>query len=513
MAPLASAPKSLFPKHKKCRAPLPPPSFDPLLDPSRPSFSDRLFDARYARPQPAPGSLWSSPPSGAKPRRRDGPPSRTAAATASAKRKLKGAALLGVGVGGGAAALAGWGLLAALVLTRTLAPPAATLSRDLWVDYTASPAVAAVSFLPDGGAPPVVTGKGSGGDKTPAPSVRAFGAGRRVDVWLTLEAPDAPAGGDGTSSASADVVQVRAELLGADGRVLAATSRPALLPYRSRAVRALRAALRAPLVVAGLAGEMQALALPLFVGYRDVPDAPAVGLRVALAGRPARGSSSGGADPPPLHSLRAHARQRLGWIIGVLYLLRPRDAVAFPLYALSVVAIAAGTLAAALAIVLAVTTGGGEGDNEAPPPRGLLGWVARVLVARRAGDATPPPSPGPSGGSAPSYDLSPSSASVSASVGSDDGEYAAPRALEEEEEEEDDEWAPIAAVPSAHAADAAAAIAAAASPASLASPPDSPAMPGVARTLSGARTIAPAEGAALAEGAAETLRRRRVGEG
>jgi hypothetical protein len=352
---------------------------DPLDEPllHRPSFADRLHAARGG----APAALWSpasTPPplrKGGRARRGGAPPERGARAVATAR--LRGAAVLTAGVGGGIAALAGWGLLAALLLTRTLAPATACVSRDLWVDYTATPAVAAASFLPDGAEAPRAARPGA------APR-RAFGAGRRVDVWLTLAAADA--------ATPADVIQVRAELVAGDGRVLAAASRPALLPHRSRAARALRAALLAPLVVAGLADDLQSLRLPLFNGYRDAADAPAVGLRVALAARPTR---AGGADPPPLHSLRAHARQRLGWAVGALYLVRPGDTVAVPLYALAAACVLAGTTAALVA-----------------------GVIAHVDARReRGGGADEAPTPSPFAPSSAS-ELSPSSAS--ASVASDD---------------------------------------------------------------------------------------------
>ena len=64
----------------------------------------------------------------------------------------------------------------------------------------------------------------------PLGSIYFSGSGSVYEVDPRAAAPGAPP--------SSDVVQVRAELLAGDGRVLASASRPAFLPYRSRAVRA-----------------------------------------------------------------------------------------------------------------------------------------------------------------------------------------------------------------------------------------------------------------------------------
>ena len=170
-----------------------------------------------------------------------------------AARAVRGAALLAGAAAGGMAAVAGWALLLSLLAARTLAPPAASLARPLYFDYTATPAVAEATFLGEGVAAAAAAAAAIAARKGVAPpaSPRAFPPGRRVDVWLAVEAPE-----DGRP---ADVFQVRADLLGVDGRVLATASRPALVPPRSRAARALRGALLAPLVVLGLADDLQVL--------------------------------------------------------------------------------------------------------------------------------------------------------------------------------------------------------------------------------------------------------------
>ena len=299
------------------------------------------------------------------------------ASIASTVRTARSAALLLGSAAGGAACLAGWALLLALLAARALAPPADVVTRDLWVDYTASPASGVASFLPDPAAAALVAaaaqeGPTKGNAATTLP--RAFPAGRRLDVWLAMEAPDVDARGGG-GGAAGDVFQVRAELLAPDGRVLAAASRPALLPPRSRAARALRSAALAPLVVLGLADELRTLRVPLFSGYRDRPDAPFVALRVALAGRvPAGTSPAAGPGPPPaLAAVRGVVSHRLGLARRLLYYVRPGDALAWPLFALAAAAIAGGGAAAALCgLGWALTAGrrggggvgGGGGDRD-----------------------------------------------------------------------------------------------------------------------------------------------------
>lgn len=310
---------------------------------------------------------------------------------AAARSRAKGAAVAAFGAGGVLLALAGWGLVAALFLARSLAPAAVELGRDLWVDYTLSPAVGVASFLPEaagvalpasfspsypplandeksssnkGG--PTTEGGMSAADAARARAARPFPSGRRLDIWLSLEAPldDGFSSGSYSPSAAAaamvspssDLFQVRAELLSPEGKVLAAASRPAMLPRRPRAARLLRSLLLAPLVVAGLASgdEVAALRLPLFSGYREAADAPLVAVRVALQGRGSAANSrqlpnggGGPAPPPALRSLTAHARQRLPLLAALLYRVRPGDALAAPLFLLGAAGVLVGSTVAA----------------------------------------------------------------------------------------------------------------------------------------------------------------------
>jgi len=346
---------------------------------------------------------------------------------AAARSRAKGAAVAALGAGGVVLALSGWGLVAALFLTRSLAPAAVELGRDLWVDYTLSPAVGVASFLPEGAAPlpasfsppysppsPPTDGAKAGregargmspADAAKARAARPFPAGRRLDIWLSLEAPlddgfsaaaySPSAAAAALVSPSSDLFQVRAELLSPEGRVLASASRPAMLPRRSRAARLLRSLLLAPLVVAGLVSgdEVAALRLPLFSGYRESADAPLVAVRVALQGRggaagqppPGAGLGAGAAaaPPPALRSLTAHARQRLPPLAAALYRVRPGDALAAPLFLLGASAVLVGStvaagaaavwvasareraaLAAAAGALLERGGGGGDGDGD-----------------------------------------------------------------------------------------------------------------------------------------------------
>lgn len=264
----------------------------------------------------------------------------------------------------------------ALFLARSLAPAAVELGRDLWVDYTVSPAVGVASFLREGASPLPASFSPSSTDDTvrgsteigmaPADAAKAraarpFPSGRRLDIWLSIEAPlddgfsqssySPMAAAAAMVSPSSDLFQVRAELLSPEGKVLASASRPAMLPRRSRAARFLRSLLLAPLVVAGLASgdEVAALRLPLFSGYRESADSPLVAVRVSLQGRGAnRQQPGGGAAPPPaLRSLTAHARQRLPLLAALLYRVRPGDALAAPLFLLGASGVLIGSTVAA----------------------------------------------------------------------------------------------------------------------------------------------------------------------
>lgn len=67
-----------------------------------------------------------------------------------------------------------------------------------------------------------------------AANARFLQPGQSMNVWLALVTPES----HGTSNA--DVFQVAAELVTADGRVAASASRPCLVKYRSPVVRYIR---------------------------------------------------------------------------------------------------------------------------------------------------------------------------------------------------------------------------------------------------------------------------------
>jgi len=350
-----------------------PSSTAPSSDPGTPTYkgfdADAFQGARRKGSRPARKETTAPPLSSLAKRK-----AAAAKLAAAARSRAKGAAVAAFGAGGIVLALSGWGLVIALFLARSLAPAAVELGRDLWVDYTLSPAVGVVSFLPESAAPlpasfvalspfsssssskdPMMTEQGmSPTDAAEAKAARPFPSGRRLDIWLSLEAPlddgfssssySPSAAAAAMVSPSSDLFQVRAELLSPQGKVLASASRPAMLPRRSRAARFLRSLLLAPLVVAGLAtgDEVAALRLPLFSGYRESADAPLVAVRVALQGRGARP-----APPPALRSLTAHVRQRLPLISALLYKVRPGDALAAPLFLLGASAVLVGSTVAA----------------------------------------------------------------------------------------------------------------------------------------------------------------------
>lgn len=372
---------------------VPPSSTAPSSDPGTPTYGrSGSFDAdafqgarrKGSKPSRERGRAAAAAAAGALPSSLARKKAAAARLAATARSRAKGAAVAAFGAGGMLLALSGWGLVIALFLTRSLAPAAVELGRDLWADYTLSPAVGVASFLPEGAAPlpasfsPLssslldekpqkdLTEGMSPADAARARAARPFPSGRRLDVWLTLEAPldDGFASASYSPSAAAaamvspssDLFQVSAELLSPEGKVLAAASRPAMLPRRSRAARFLRSLLLAPLVVAGFASgdEVAALKLPLFSGYRESADSPLVAVRVSLQGRGARqqpgafgGAGGGPAPPPALRSLTAHVRQRLPLLAALLYKVRPGDALAAPLFLLGAAAVLVGSTVAA----------------------------------------------------------------------------------------------------------------------------------------------------------------------
>ena len=113
-----------------------------------------------------------------------------------AARAVRGAALLAGAAAGGMAAVAGWALLLSLLAARTLAPPAASLARPLYFDYTATPAVAEATFLGEGvAAAAAAFGRiGGGGDNSNSASRRPSSSGGDDDTDAGGRAPQARRG-------------------------------------------------------------------------------------------------------------------------------------------------------------------------------------------------------------------------------------------------------------------------------------------------------------------------------
>ncbi|KAK9843525.1 hypothetical protein WJX81_007180 [Elliptochloris bilobata] len=234
-------------------------------------------------------------------------------------------------------------LLLFLLVSRALAPAAAHFQRDLYFDYTTSDVAATASFLFTGAAasePPFVKVQVVDSDQGRMARPRMLPPGQRMDVWLELDMPES------NGASSGDMFQVRGKLLTSDGRMLAAVSRPCLVPHRSPLVRMFRMAWRAPLELLGLGSERQVLRLPLFLGYRELRDAPFATFHATLQAR-ARGG-----EVPRLYSAKAHVYLRLGPLRRIFYWARPGYLATLLLAAAALAALGGGGLTCVALLLL-----------------------------------------------------------------------------------------------------------------------------------------------------------------
>lgn len=150
-------------------------------------------------------------------------------------------------------------------------PPGGRAGVPLHLDYLQSPPAGAACFLPPG-----LLLNGAVAPGAP-PSSRALPPGASFDVVLTLELPDSP------SNAAAGLFVVSTSVVTAAGEEVARAQRTAGLAYRSPGARLARAAARAPLLAAGLAGESQTVVLTPFEGAAHESERNVVGERGELA--------------------------------------------------------------------------------------------------------------------------------------------------------------------------------------------------------------------------------------
>lgn len=228
----------------------------------------------------------------------------------------------------------GFSFLVYIFFSRSYAPPAAHLVKDLYFDYSDSSAVAAASFLD------INAFKGEQGR-----SIRAVTTGQKVNVWLELEAAE-PYGNVNT-----DVFQVLAQLLTSDGRIAATASRPCLLTSWSPLVQSVRSFFTAPLVLAGLWREHQRLQVLLFSRYPDQADKPFAEFRTVL-----RAASTGG-HLPHLYSAKVHVDLVLGIFGRIIYWMRPGTWTMLALAAASLSALGGGLLVAAAIFLIWLYSG------------------------------------------------------------------------------------------------------------------------------------------------------------
>ncbi|CAL8462956.1 g2490 [Coccomyxa elongata] len=242
---------------------------------------------------------------------------------------MKAAVLLGTTLVCAGISASGFAVLLFLLLTRSLAPPNAYFEKELFFDYTKPAAVASTNFCPS---PAPV--------KASAANARFLQPGQSMNVWLALVTPES----HGTSNA--DVFQVAAELVTADGRVAASASRPCLVKYRSPVVRYIRMLARLPLVLVGWYEEKQLLKVPLFKGYKETAGAPFCVFRVALMAR------ANGGELPGIYSAYVHIDLNLGLVGRALYKIRPGTVATYVLGLVGLAAFCGGGLASLLLLAM-----------------------------------------------------------------------------------------------------------------------------------------------------------------
>ncbi|BDA48048.1 probable seipin [Coccomyxa sp. Obi] len=242
---------------------------------------------------------------------------------------MKAAVLLGTTLVCAGISASGFAVLLFLLLTRSLAPPNAYFEKELFFDYTKPAAVASTNFC-----------KSPAPMKASAANARFLQPGQSMSVWLALVTPET----HGTSNA--DVFQVAAELVTADGRVAASASRPCLVTYRSPVVRYIRMLARLPLVLVGWYEEKQLLKVPLFKGYKEKAGEPFCVFRVALMAR------ANGGELPGIYSAYVHIDLKLGLVGRALYKIRPGTVATYVLGIVGLAAFCGGGLASLLLLAM-----------------------------------------------------------------------------------------------------------------------------------------------------------------
>jgi len=353
------------------------------------------------------------------------------------------ALLAALGLAGALAAAASVATAGAVTLLLAVAPTARIFAQPLHFDFTAPSPAAHVDFRASLRARHLVPhlqsgtrcvaeslGDGAGEDRRPGP------VGRLAALpWLGGGSPSrAPAGcaGPGADAALAGLrpmppgqrfnvdvelvipdhagnwalFQVEGVLGDGAGNPLAASSRPAMVPYRSPLVLWTRRALAWPWSAAGLAGEAQRLTVRLF---DDVVDGAAAAATLQVRLRPRHGGPAGA---PEVASARAVVTKRLGWVGRALYHLRPSWPVAASTYLLCLGGLSWGAALLAATYLLAAApvpaaraappgpdpaARGGAGSASTPSGGSEGGGSLRSVST--SGDGGPG-GPGPRGGGA-----------------------------------------------------------------------------------------------------------------
>lgn len=221
-----------------------------------------------------------------------------------------------------------------VLLSRYYLPESAHHSRSLYFDYTKADAVATAHFLPD------KQYHQARSSEAAAAQARFLSAKQRFDVWVELAAPEAH------SQKGDELFQVVGELLSADGRVAATSSRPCLVRQRYWLSRTFRFWRNAPFVLLGIWDERQDVRVPLFNNYVEQASTPFVVFRATLQPR------AGGGRLPQLYEATVHLQLRLGLLSRLLSLTRPGNWVAWSLMSISVFSMVGGSLGCILLLSL-----------------------------------------------------------------------------------------------------------------------------------------------------------------
>ncbi|GAQ77597.1 hypothetical protein KFL_000010460 [Klebsormidium nitens] len=194
-----------------------------------------------------------------------------------------------------------------LTLLRATLPKVTDVKEPLFFDYRLPQPAATMPLLP-----PELRTKAyayAAEDKPVKKFPRVFQPGQLYDVTVRLELPDSE------QNVQVGIFQVTVQLLSVRDDVVATTTQPAMLHYRSPLVKLARLLAMAIPIVFNFVEERQVLTLTMLKGYQEGP-LPVIAVRVLIepsAGRPPE------LGLPQIYSAEAEVRTRLTGLAALLY--------------------------------------------------------------------------------------------------------------------------------------------------------------------------------------------------